>query len=366
MNKDHIKAMQSMKFPLFSLLVIFAVSACSGEQTETAGGDEELVKAVNVETKRMDPQVFESYLRLVGTVETSDDIMISAEVSGRVMEYYVDEGETVQKGQTIVKLDDAKLRQELARLEAVTEQARENYERLQRIYEDEGIGSEIDMLNAKYAYQQNKSALESIRVDMANTTIKAPFSGKLETRFLEEGEMAAPGMQVVRLIGSEQYIVSAGVPARYADVVEAGDDVQVWFDTQASDTLSGEISFVAGSINPQNRTFRIEVLLPEERYYKVDMIANLKLSTLREENVIVVSEEFVYKENDSFIMYVKSEDESGNAVAEQRVVELGPSYKTDVIVRDGLSSGDMLITTGSAFLNNGMRLNVLEQKASAE
>ena len=363
-NKD-TNSIEMKKYNLILITVFAAViAACSGEAPEVAG-DEIVGKTVNVETKTLEPSTFRSQLRVVGNVETKNDIMISAEVSGRVMEQSVSEGTKVRKGQTILRIDDAKLKQEKARLEAATEQARENYERLQRVFDESEIGSEIEVLNAKYNYQQSKSALESIKVDLENSTISAPFAGTVEQYMLEEGEMASPGMQVVRLIGTNTYIVTAGVPARYADVVQSGDDVEVWFDTQNADTLQGTISFVGNSIDPQSRTFRIEVLLPvQQKSYKVDMIANLRLNTLMEENVLIVSEEFIYKEEDEFVTYVKTENEDGDPVAERRVVELGPSFRSDVIIRNGLSTGDELITIGSAFLNDGVRLNIVESRDS--
>lgn len=363
LNLKRQELIEMNKFNLIIVVLIAVVaSACSADDSEN-GQNEPVGKLVNVETQIMEPELFQSQLRVVGNVETKNDIMISAEVGGRVMEQVVDEGANVVEGQTILKLDDAKLMQEKARLEAATEQARENYDRLQRIYNEDGIGSEIEVLNAKYNYQQNRSALESIKVDLDNATITAPFNGTVEDFILEEGEMASPGMQVVRLIGTDTYIVTAGVPGRYADVVQNGDEVEVWFDTQNADTLQGTISFVGNSIDPQNRTFRIEVLLPaQEKSYKVDMIANLRLNTLQEENVLVMSEEFIYKENDEFVVYVRSEDEDGEAVAERRVVELGPSFRSNVIIRNGLNPGEELITIGSAFLNDGVRLNIVNSR----
>lgn len=348
------------------LITVFAVviSACSGEAPEVAN-DEVVGKTVNVETQILEPSTFRSQLRVVGNVETKNDIMISAEVSGRVTEQSVSEGTNVNEGQTLLRIDDAKLRQEKARLEAATKQARENYERLQRVYDESKIGSEIEVLNAKYNYQQSQAALESINVDLENATISAPFAGTVEQYMLEVGEMASPGMQVVRLIGTNTYIITAGVPARYADVVQSGDEVEIWFDTQNADTLQGKISFVGNSIDPQSRTFRIEVLLPaQQKNYKVDMIANLRLNTLMEENVLIVSEEFIYKEEGEFITYVKTENENGEPVAERRIVELGPSYRSDVIIRNGLDRGEELITIGSAFLNDGVRLNIVELRDS--
>ena len=354
------------KVSLFaSLLVIIALGACSGGEEAQTQPEEELVKSVNITTKTIQPSTFASYVRVVGTVETSNDIMISAEVSGKVVSYSVKEGDAVRKGQTIVKIDDSKLKQEKARLEAVTAQAKENYERLKKVYEEDGIGSEIDYLNAKYAYEQSNSALESVKVDLANTSIKAPFNGTVESKMVEVGEMVAPGAPVVRLIGSDDYFISAGVPARYADVIKSGDEVDVWFDTQSSDTLNGTINFAGSSINPQNRTFRIEIDLPgKASQYKVDMIANIRLKTNQQEGVLVISEEFVYSKENGYVVYVLAANELGQSVAEERAVSLGLSYKTDVIIENGLQAGDQLITLGSAFLDDGMRVTPKDQQDS--
>ena len=344
------------RFLIFGLIVSASFMACAGGEEEQVA---EVVKSVNVVTSEILPTTFASYVRVVGTVETSDDIMISAEVSGKVLSYNVKEGDAIRKGQTILKVDDSKLQQEKARLEAVTAQSKENYERLKKLYEEDGIGSEMTYLNAKYAYDQNQSALESINVDLENTSIKAPFSGRVEEKMVNAGEMVAPGTPVVRLIGSQNYKITAGVPARYSDAIKAGDKVDVWFDTQASDTLTGTIRFVGTSINPQNRTFKIEIDLPSGvSQYKVDMITNIRLKTYELKNAVVISEEFVYSKGDRFVVYLAAENGSGQMIAHEVPVELGMSYKTQVIIENGLSVGDQLITIGSAFLDEGTRIDV--------
>ena len=232
--------------------------------------------------------------------------------------------------------------------------------RVQTLYEEENIGSEIDYLNAKYAYDQNKSALSSLSVDLGEYEIIAPFTGVVETIFVEEGEMVAPGMPAIRLIGANQFVISAGVPARYANVVELGDRVDVWSDTQVQDTLAGTIVYVANSIDPSNRTFKIDIRLPNGKtYYKVDMIANLRLNTLSLNQAVVVSEEFVYSKGEGYVMYVKGTNSEGKDIALERKVELGPSFKTEVVINRGLAPGDEIITIGSAFLNDRVRINVV-------
>jgi len=351
----------STRWSMLFVVLVFSLTLhnCSSDEMESSE-PEELIKMVNVETEVLSSEPFNSFLRLVGTVETSDDVQLSAEVSGKVFMHVVSEGQKVQKGQTILRIDDAKLSQEVARLEAVVAQSETTWKRVQTLYEEENIGSEIDYLNAKYAYDQNKSALSSLSVDLENTEIIAPFTGVVETIFVEEGEMVAPGMPAIRLIGANQFVISAGVPARYANVVELGDRVDVWFDTQVQDTLAGTIVYVANSIDPSNRTFKIDIRLPSGKtYYKVDMIANLRLNTLSLNQAVVVSEEFVYSKGEGYVMYVKGTNSEGKDIALERKVELGPSFKTEVVINRGLAPGDEIITIGSAFLNDRVRINVV-------
>ena len=351
----------SIRWSMLFVVLVFSLTLhnCSSDEMESSE-PEELIKMVNVETEVLSSEPFNSFLRLVGTVETSDDVQLSAEVSGKVFMHVVSEGQKVQKGQTILRIDDAKLSQEVARLEAVVAQYETTWKRVQTLYEEENIGSEIDYLNAKYAYDQNKSALSSLSVDLENTEIIAPFTGVVETIFVEEGEMVAPGMPAIRLIGANQFVISAGVPARYANVVELGDRVDVWFDTQVQDTLAGTIVYVANSIDPSNRTFKIDIRLPSGKtYYKVDMIANLRLNTLSLNQAVVVSEEFVYSKGEGYVMYVKGTNSEGKDIALERKVELGPSFKTEVVISRGLAPGDEIITIGSAFLNDRVRINVV-------
>jgi len=346
---------------IITVLLAGLLTACAQEQEVS---QEELIKTVNVQTETLHAKTFERFLRLVGTVESLNDVNISAEVSGRIEKYYADKGSRVAKGEKILKIDDSKLLQEKARLEAQTEQAREQYERLQRVFEQDSIGSEIDVINAKAAYRQSKSALESIKVDLQNTTVSAPFDAILEDRMLETGEMASPGAPLVRLIGREQLTVSAGVPSRFSDVVNIGDQAEVWFDFRSSDTLNIPITYVAESIDPQARTFEIEIALPANaEKYKIDMIANVKLKTLQRDSVIVVGEEYVFQKEQGFVVYTVGENDQGNSVAREQIVKLGPSYENNIVIEEGLTSGQQLITVGSSFLQNDTRVEVVESRS---
>ncbi|WP_234569141.1 efflux RND transporter periplasmic adaptor subunit [Rhodohalobacter sp. 614A] len=345
-------------------ILLFALGVLSACETEVAEHEEQ-VKSVNIETEQVETEVFESYLRLVGTVITNSDVQVAAEVSGRITEVRKNEGEVVRKGETVVKVDDRKLQQEFNRLRATTEQSRENYERLQRLYEEENIGSEIDYLNAKYGYEQNRAALESIKVDLENTSISAPFPGSVESIFTEAGEMVSPGTPVFRLINRDDKRVLIGVPARYSGAVDLGDNTEVWFDFDPDTKYQLPVTFVGSAIDPRNRTFEVEIKLPVDiSQIKVDMIANVRLRTERIEEAIVVSEQYIFQKEGNDVVYVLNQNEQGEPIASQKIVSLGSAYGNAVVVEDGLNAGDELITLGASYLQDGSRVFKAESDQS--
>lgn len=342
---------------LLILSVSLVFTSCDSGLPEEPETDQ--VRSVNVELEELSPEDFASYLRLVGTVTTNNDVQISAEVNGRIQEFYKREGDSVAEGENILKINDQKLRQEVRRLRAVTEQSRENYERLQRLYETDDIGSEIDVLNARYTYEQNQASLESMEVDLENTLIKAPFSGEVDEILIEAGEMVSSGTPVLRLISKSGMKITLGVPGRYADEVDRGDEAEVWFDFDPENRFYLPITNVSNSIDPTNRTFKMDLdLPPDEINTKIDMLANVRLRINHIPDVIIVGEEYIFTKNGHHVAYIAGENEDGQNVAIERRVELGPSYGNRVVVSEGLDEGDRLVTQGSSYLQDSTRITI--------
>ena len=95
------------------------------------------------------------------------------------------------------------------------------------------------------------------------------------------------------------------------------------------------------------------------------MIANVRLQTERVEDVIVIGEEFVFQKNGNNVVYVAGQDEEGNPVATERVVSLGSAYGNDVVIQEGLTAGEELITLGASYLQDGSRIVNVEDEQSA-
>src|SRR5699024_6121691 len=117
------------------------------------------------------------------------------------------------------------------------------------------------------------------------------------------------------------------------------------------------------TINPKTRKYEMEIKLPPQKEsYKVDMSINIKLETFSRDSAIVVGKEFIYQDGEKDIVYTLDNEEDSSAIAKMTPVELGVSYENRVIINKGLSTGDRLITVGSSFLQDSMRVQVVEQR----
>lgn len=341
-------------------LLIASLSACAPEQAPEVV--ERTVKTVNVKAVSLLPTKFESKYTVVGHVVSENDVTLSSEANGRIITYFVNRGNYVENGQKIAKIDDTLLKMDLQRQSALVNQSKENYLRLQRLWEQEKIGTEIDFLNAKYAYEQNQAVMENIKEQISRTVLTAPFSGKIDQILTEVGESVMPGTPMVRLIDISQLKVRVGVPSRYASVVNIGDRATIDFRMEGVKPLTTSITFVGSSIDPKSRTFTVEAdILDAKNILKIDSEASVTISTESFDNVLVLPHQYIFRNENGYQVYVISKDEDGNTVARARAVQLGPLSGNSRIIEKGISTKDRVITEGFALVEDRMRVKVIDE-----
>ena len=338
------------------LLSTFLLTKCGPPESMEA--PEELVRRVTVDTEILQPENFRSYLKQVGTVTSDKDAILSSEVQGRLLRYTVSKGERVEEGQIIAKIDDATLKQEVRRMEAMVRQSKLQYDRQNDLFV-KGVGSQSDLDNAELAYEQQAAALASLRVSLDNTEVKAPFSGTLEQTFADPGELLSPGSPVARVVSTTELYVTVGIPSRYVGILEEGDPVRLQFNQRDDLQVEGRIQFVGATIDPQSRSFEVEVGFPNpNEIIKIDMVADVEVVLDDMPNSIVVGEEFVFSKQGRMVAYVVDEDAEGNPVSREVEIDHGPVYKSQTVILSGLNPGDQFITNGSSYLQDGTRLQI--------
>lgn len=375
LKNDFTKTQLTMKNLFIILISLSVFAACSKDEAakeqssssteQTDAAIESVTKVVNVNVENLAFEPFTSYIRLVGEVKSIDDIRYSTEVSGKLISYSIPEGGFVKAGQVFAKIDDEMLKKDIERMEANVAASRENFERLESIWKKDSIGTEIGYLNAKYAYKQVKASLDQLKIQLRKTNVTSPINGILETQFVKAGEMVGAGTPIVRIIGNDKVKIEVGVPANYAGQIHKGESAIIEFDAFPGKKYDSHINYVASSIVTQSRIFKIEIHMPNtDNALKIDMIANVTLETNRLEKAIVVPQEYVFRTENGYEVFLAGKDAEGDLIAKSVLVKLGPSFNNRVVIAEGLKVGDQLITKGSGNIENLSRVIIVEKQST--
>lgn len=349
---------------------LLAVSAVAGAGCASADGETaneqtaaEAARVVNVEVITAAPGSFVDYIRATGEVEALHDVTLSAEESGVIREFFVAKGAWVERGASIARIDDAVLAAQVNEARAAARLAQEQYERQRRVWEESKVGSEMALLQTRSQAEAAAARLAALEARLERTVIRSPISGVFDEKSMEAGEMAMPGQRVGRVVATHTLKVTAGIPERFAADLKRGATARVTFDIFPGREFTGKVSFVGSTVDADNRTFPVEVVLENPgRLIKPRMVANVQVVRARLDGVMVVPQNVVLRTEAGYQVFVVA-DRDGQLVAEARPVTLGPSYENRVVITEGLTAGDRLVTVGQRLVDRGSRVRVVNEAA---
>ena len=214
---------------------------------------------------------------------------------------------------------------------------------------------------ARAQSQAGEAGVASAQSQLASTRVVAPFSGVVEARLSEPGELAAPGQPVVRLVGSGNVRVEAGVPERYANEIAQGTQVQVTPNAYEAEPRGGRVAFVGTAIDDASRTFPIEVAVENaDRTLKPSMVVRMAVTRRVIEDAIVVPTEAIVRDERGTAVFVVDEGQ-----ARRVVVTLGPDAGDRVVLASGVERGQQVIVSGAGELADGEAVRVTDTRRLA-
>ena len=302
--------------------------------------------------------VFNHYLEIQGNVDTKENILIQPEFSGTLTSLTVKAGQRVAKGQILARVDDAGMSQQLASLENQYALAKTAYERQKNLW-DKKIGSEIQFLQAQTQMISAQKGVAQIKAQLAKTVIRAPFSGTIDEVFVEKGEVVAPSMQgLMRIVNLGNMYVSTTVPETYIGKLKVGTEVDVFLSALGK-TYKGKVRQVGSFINPNNRSFGIEVGVPNpENLLRPNQVAKLKIIDYTAKKAIVVPTNVIQEDGEkNKFVYTAINLNGRTGTAKKVMVKLGKSSDNVTEILSGLSVNDAVVTEGVNSISDGMKLN---------
>ena len=305
-------------------------------------------------------EVFTHFLELQGNVTTKQNVLIYPEVAGTLEKVFVKEGQKVSKGQALGRIDNGGLEQQVAQLEATTALAKTTFDRQKRLW-DEKIGSEIQYLQTKTNYESSKNQLAQLKKQIDKFTIRAPFSGVIDDVIKDQGTVVAPGpgAEIFRIVNLSNMFIEADIPESYITDVTIGKYVEIDFPVLGK-TLETKVRQTGNFINPANRTFKIEVGVPNnDRSIKPNLTAKLKINDYTNAEAILIPQSIISENaNGEQYVYVIKNLNNDKGIATQTVVKTGKTQGDVIEILEGVTSGDVLIEAGARSVKNGQEVKI--------
>ena len=348
-SKD-VKAITAKKAELQSQLTQI------DEALATLDVKEEVVALVTA--VKLKDTTFNHYLEIQGSVNTNENVLIQPEFPGNLVELNVKAGQKVSKGQVLGRTDDGGMSQQLASAENQYALAKTTFERQKNLW-DQKIGSEIQYLQAQAQMISAQKGVAQIKAQIAKTVIRAPFSGTIDELFVEKGEVVAANPKgLMRIVNLGNMYVSSSIPETYIGKLKIGTEVDVYLSS-LNKSYKGKVRQIGNFINPNNRSFGIEVSVPNpDNLLRPNQVAKLKVIDYVSKNTVVVPTNVIQqdaKKNDFVYTVANSTGKTG--IAKKVIVKTGQSSDNVTEILSGLDTDATIVTEGMNTISDGMKLN---------
>lgn len=315
-----------------------------------------------ITTFKSEQNVFMHYLELQGNVSTKMNLMIFPEYSGVLTRVYVKEGQWVSKGQILAKIDDGGMSQQLAQAEIQSNLAKTTFDRQERLW-NQKIGSEIQYLQAKSNYEAQEQMVNQIKQQIGKTVVRAPFSGTIDDVISEQGSVVGAGQsQLMRIVNLDNMYIETNVPESHISNVTINKDVKIEFPVLGK-TVDAKIRQAGNFINPANRTFKIEIAIPnKDKDIKPNLTAKVKINDYTNDKAILIPQSIISENaNGEQYVYVVNDKKSNNeGVARRVIIETGKTQGDVIEVLKGLENGDEIIQEGARSVKDGQTVKILD------
>lgn len=328
-----------------------------GLETELTKLDPKRAEQIRVKDVVVSPvtaTTFRHFVELQGSIDAKNNVQVTPKAGGAITALYVKEGDAVRAGSVIARLDDAVLRDNAEQLKTQLTLATTVYEKQANLWKQQ-IGTEIQYLQAKTNKEALERQLATLSTQRSQFTVTSPIGGVVDKVNVKLGDMAMPGMGMVRVVNLGQLKVVAKVADSYVGSVRKGDGVIVRFP-DINREMNTRINFVSTTVDPLTRTFTIEAPLPADNSLKPNMLAQVKINDTAKSNAVVINQNLIQNTESGQLVYV-AVNEGGKKIAKARPVKTGMSYGGQIEITEGLNAGDQLITQGYQELADGQPIN---------
>jgi membrane fusion protein (multidrug efflux system) len=348
------------------IVVAAALAACGGggEASPTAGrdgrpgggppGDRPQLPTMAVSVAPAARGDIATYYSATASLDPDKEAEILARVSGVIERIVAEEGDRVEAGQVLLVIEDDEYRTRKTLAEVEVEQQRARFERAKKIF-GQGLSSAEDFDTIQAELASAEATLELAALELSYTSVRAPFSGRVVRRLVDQGQNVSNGTPLFALADMNRLLARVFVPARELGTIRADQPVQLRVPS-SGDRLTGRIDLVSPVVDPESGTVKVTV---EVRDYPPSTrpgdFVEVSIVTDRHEGSLLVPRAAVVSERGERSVYVVSGD-----AASRRAVEVGFEDDEHAEILAGLDPGEMVVVQGQRALRDGQPVRVLD------
>ncbi|MDG2432552.1 efflux RND transporter periplasmic adaptor subunit [Flavobacterium sp.] len=350
--KNIIYAFLIIGFGAFITYRIVQNNSKSGDQN----GKSDKKSALNVSGIVVKTETFDNTLSLSGSIEANEQVEIRSEVSGIVESINFKEGSNVSAGQLLFKVNDIELRAQLSQANTRENLAAENARRAQLLLKKEAISQEeYDVAKAEYA--STKAQSQIIKAQIAKTSVRAPFSGKIGLRSISKGAYVNPTMLVANLVNTAKLKITFSIPEKYANQVKT-NTVLKFTVSGSTEIYTATVYAIEPAVEVATRTLQVRAITDNQQGKLLPgTFANVVLPLDVIQDAIVVPTQAVIPVQNGKKVFI-----SDFGKAKEVMVETTTRTDASLLILSGLKAGDTVITTGVMSLKNDTPVKVSVKK----
>lgn len=351
-----------------AVLLALGLAACKGDpadaKPDAKGGPDAAAKkddAVPVETAPVARRPIAASYNGTATLDAPAEAQVIAKAPGVVLELYVEEGQMVQAGQVMARLNPERAPLQLAQAEAQMRKLENNYHRSQELLAKKLVSAEAND-QIKYDLQNARAAYNLAKLEMSYTKVVAPISGVVAQRMVKLGNLVQLSSALFRIVDMSQLEAVLNVPERELATMQSGLPVLLRVDALPGVNFKGRIDRVSPVVDAGSGTFRVVCAFDGDARLKPGMFGRIEVVYDQRKNALTIPRGALLEDEGEPAVFAVRE---GKAV---RVpVQLGYLSGALAEIRTGLKEGEQVVTAGKVTLRNGTKVQVLgDNKPAAD
>ena len=337
--------------------LLFLAPACK-QADQPATSENQLIR---VKTQAVEYREYQVAVRASGLLSTATEMKLSFKTGGIISQLHVREGTSVHRGEVLAELDLSEIRAQVNQAQIGLEKSTRDLKRAENLYRDSVVTLEVYQ-NAESAWEVARSQVQIANFNLEHSRIKAPTDGKIQKILVESSEVIAPGHPAILFASTENdWVVRASLSDKDIVKLSLGDSAKIHMDAFPGVPFRAEVVELGTIADPVTATYETELhILQSLPGFRTGFIsrADIYPSTVNRSLVLPIHSLIDATDNSAFIYVFE------DGAVEKRRIRTGAILGEEVVILEGLSEGEEIVTDGAKYLREGSEVEVMYETDS--